>query len=473
MKKKMFVLLLALALLLTGCGAGSVTLDLSGVKTDPERLVAGSFSDVDVSLGDVGLFYPLDNTLRYYDLEKREEYILCPRANCMHNSSDCIAYFASNLVGESAKGVAQIDQYIYCFYFGISLEDYANNSPKAVQLLRIDPNKGTREAVASFPCAMIVADGETDEQFYANGVSEISYCNGWAWCYLDMRQSYGLDEQLDYSQLTGINLETGEVVALNGYDDLYYNFMMITADNVYYRTIRETPQLTEAEWYDRFGDEPGTIDGNSFDSWFDYWCWHVNHTTKEYCYYAYNIASGETTLLTRCGTVLVSEIGRGEWQSPPWYLEGVYDGRVLLKELVPDEAGAYAYYSHTAFSLLDPVTGEMERVEALDNTYSYSVYTMGNNILSDGSYYYCKRTSADTIDVWLYNFSTGENRFLFTDNANWTFMIYGEYNAGYFGKHREHQYLEGYYWISKEDFLAGNLDAMVHYDAGGSEPLWN
>lgn len=467
MKKcKRFIVWCLLMVMLTGCTQSAVGLDLSEVKTDPERLVWGSFSDVDVSLGDVGLFYPKNNTLRYYDMETREEYILCPRANCMHNSKECIAYFPSNLFGQSADGVAQIDNYIYCVYNGITIDDYAENTAKSIQLLRIDLNRGIREAVASFPCAMILTDG-ADQTFYADGISETNYCNGWAWFYLSMKQHYGLEEQLEYTQLTGVNLETGEVVALNGYDDYdYYSFVMITSQRVYYRAIRElVERITQEEWYDRFGDGAGTVEGITFESYSDYWMWHANETGEEYSYYYYDIQTGETTELLTAETV--TENTSWVHQANIWSIEGEWEGRVLFSELQPDEDGEYSG-DHTAYYLYDPQTGETEWIDAMADGQALSIAASAkpNPVFPDGSFFYIRYVGEDRCDIYTYNFSTGEETFLFNDDSKVTFRIFGEYKDGFFGEHADHQYQEGCYWISKEDFFAGNLDAMIHYDAG-------
>lgn len=466
--KRTVTVLLALLLLLTGCSAASATLDLSNVKTDPDRFVWGSFSDVDVSLGDVGLFYPLENTLRFYDMDAQEEYILCPRANCRHNTDECIAYFKPNLVGKSAEGVAQIDQYIYCFYYGISIEDYADSIPRSVQLIRIDLNKGIRETVASFPSAMIVGEGETDETFYADGMIDINYCNGWAWLTLDMKQSYGMDEQLSYYQITGIELSTGRTVALNGYDDYQYSIVMITPQRIYYRALRDTvAQLSEQEWFEQFGDAPGTIDGVHFDDYNAYWSWHATNIPEEYCHFAYDIQTGETILLNRSETV-----SDGEYMTRLWRLQGEWEGRILISELQPNESGSYSD-DRVSYFLLDPETGEKEWIEAMEDGQTLNIADNANRIFPDGNHFYVRYTDDGRADIFTYNFITGEETFLFNDDAGITIRIYGEYKDGYFGKHKDHQYLGGYYWISKKDFFAGNLDAMVHYDAGGKETPWN
>lgn len=461
MKKRMFVLLLVLVLLLTGCGASSITLDLSGVKTDPERFVWGSVSVVngtllDVSLGDVGLFYPKENLLYYYDLESRQEYVLCGRANCMHNSTKCEAYFASDALGNGVGNVAQIDEYLYCTYCGSGTSELA--------LIRIDLRDGTRKTVASFSTANSVSASDDQNTFFAESFRQVDYCNGWAWFELQMGQRYRTDgSALYFKQITGVNLETGEVVALNGCDDWTWSLDHICPERIYFSRRRDAvDQVTEAEYFEQFGDGPAEIDGMHFESYFEYWCWHCNETPDQYELYVYTIGTGETKQLWSGETIYVYS---GQVTQTDVY--GEFEGRALMQEFWADEDGNYDE-NHTAYYLLDMETGEREYIDELLNGH---VLALTNNmghaptwVLPDGTFLHMRNVEDGTCDIYAYNFNTGEERFLFNDDPNITFRIYGAYNGGHFGKHCDHQSDMTFYWISKEDFYAGNLEAMIQYD---------
>ncbi len=461
----MFLSVILIATLLMGCNASNaILLDLSDVKTDPERFVWGSYSDIDVSLGDVGLFYCKDNTLRYYDMEEQDEYILCSRANCRHDSDACSAYFSSDIYGKGAENVAQIDNYVYCTYSGIIMDDYESRNGKSLQLLRIDLTDGTRKVVAEFPCVNTLPADADNNAFFAEYIVGVDYCNGWAWCEISMSQPAKTDEsELSYVQFAGVNLESGEIRVLNKYDDWTYELEFITADNIFLNRRRETDTpLSQNEYYAQYGDGIANIDGEQLDSYSAYVAWHEKSFPEQYEVYAYDIESGEMQ-------ILISELtstSSGDI-SKLHGVVGAFEGKALFYELQPNESGV-CDGNHVAYYLQEMATGEKEWITDLEDGHALNIagshYT--NKIFSDGTFFYIRYVGADRCDIFSYNFNTNEEVFLFNDDAGVTMRIYGEYKDGYFGKHKDHQYQEGYYWISKEDFYAGNLDAMVHYDAG-------
>ena len=461
MKKRLFVLLLVLSLLLTGC-AGSTVLDLSEVESDPDRFVWGSRSDIDVSLGDVGLFYPKSSTLRYYDLDAQEEYILCGRANCLHTGEDCSAYFPKGMSGDSVDYVAQVGAYIYCVYESATQENWADATiPKSIMLLRIDPGDGTRTVLASFPTGYNVV--EDQDTFLATSINTVGYCGGWAWFRLGMQQPNRLEGgELSYPQITGVELETGRTVALNEYNGWDYSILCQCPRHIYYERTRYTePMLTEEEFYAQADDTgTATINGVVMEDYSDYELWFWRNIPREYEIIAYSMASGEKTVLFQGETIAV-----GSSYDVPYNIYGEYQCKALVKEILPDEEGIYSNDHHMGFSLMDVETGDTEPLFEVQNGSALAIAqgSMGNLVFSDGKFFYAENMNDETAEIWLYDFSTGENTFLFLDDRAITFRIYGQWNGGYFGKHKDHQYQEGYYWISQEDFFAGNLDAMIHY----------
>ncbi len=462
-KSNVFFAWCVIVLVLAGCGSPGSVIDLSGVKTNSQRFVWGSNSDITASLGESALFYMKDCLICYYDLEEEEEYILCGKANCRHTSTECSAYFPCNLIGQSADNVAQIDEYIYCTYLSATLDaSESSEFANAVQVLRIDPATGARKAIASFPYFHDAADEA--QAFCATSIGAVQYCNGYAWFDLNLQQRGALEQQgLSFTQLCGVNLETEELICLNQYDNCYYSFDAICADTVFYTRFRDTvPLLSENEFYEMATEEGTvTIDGVAYESYMDYYSWHWRNTPDEYGIYAYHVETGETQLILG-GT---SEFIQGSYQIP-YEIYGAFDGKVLCSALVPDETESDEY--HTEVYLLNPANGEREKLVEWKQGGCLSIAQgyKPNLVFSDGTFFYADNMNGETADLYAYDLNAGTSTYLFTDDAAITFRIFGEYQDGYFGKHKDHQYQEGYYWISKEDFYAGNLDTMVHYDAG-------
>lgn len=464
MKKcKVFFVWCLIAMVMAGCSSPGSVIDLSGVRTNSERFVWGSNSDITVSLGESALFYMKDCLICYYDLEEKQEYILCGRANCRHASSECSAYFPRNLIGQSADNVAQIDEYIYCTYLSATIVATKNSEfANAVQLLRIDPATGARKAIASFPYFHDAADQA--QTFCATSIGTVQYCNGYAWFDLNLQQRGTLEQEgLSFTQLCGVNLETEELICLNQYDGYYYRFDAICADMVIYTRFRDTvPMLSEDEFYEKATEDGAVaIDGVAYESYVDYQNWHWCSTPDEYGIYAYHVETGETQLILEG----ISEVIQGRYQIP-YEVYGAFDGKVLCSALVQEEIGSGNY--HTQVYLLNPANGEREELVEWKHGGCLSIAQgyKPNLVFADGTFFYADNMNGETADIYAYDLNARTSTHLFRDDAAITFRIFGEYNGGYFGKHKDHQYQEGYYWISKEDFYAGSLNAMVYYDAG-------
>lgn len=486
MKKKakplllLAVVLVLVLLAIVRCGR-SKTLDLSGVDADPNRYAYGSSADYNVSVGDVGLFYTkaMGEQIRFYDLDAKQSYVLCSRANCTHMTDKCPAYFMLNVTGSAADNVAQVGQYIYCTYLanaanGQQLMD--ENGGAAYQLIRIDPADGSRKLIASFPAVHNAADG--DESFYASNLGSVEYCGGWAWFDLQMQQPEKNDvQELSFCQLTGVNLETGQVVALNQYESEYndyrYAFETITSDTVYFYRSRDVlPVLTRDDFYDvPQGKRKSSIKVGDmeFHDYSEYWDWYCSYGTKEYDTYSYSVETGETKNLFSGQTVSAFRTTHSTQgidrvkQSFLYYIYGSFEGKPLVRALQEDSEGNYNANRYEVF-LLNPDTGERESVLELEYG---SVLTIAqgyhpNFVFPDGTLLYMNYHD-DQADIYSLDLNTKKSTFLFTDDAAITFRIFGEYKGGYFGKHKDHQDDMSFYWISKEDFYAGNLDKAIKY----------
>lgn len=148
----------------------------------------------------------------------------------------------------------------------------------------------------------------------------------------------------------------------------------------------------------------------------------------------------------------------------PYRVVGEYNGKMLYEENLPDEAGQYSDPYHSAYYLMDLSTSEKELLLELKHgsTLWIAQGYHSNQVFPDGTLLYMNYHE-DKADIYSLDLNTGESTFLFTDDEAITFRIFGEYNGGFFGKHKDHQDDMRFYWISKEDFYAGNLDAAIMY----------
>ena len=456
--KRIFAVMLILVLL-TGCGKAAL-LDLSEIRTDPGRVVWGASEGGDPSLGDVGLFYIEDCLLKFYDLDLKESYVLCGKPNCRHNTEKCNAYFSRDIYGESANNVAQLDGYLYCTYNTTTMLNYSDpTAEKAIQLLRIDPGSGERKVIAAFPAAYNAA--EETNSWYASFINySVEYCNGFAWFALQLSQ-HGTDAS--YHQLTGVNLSSGEIVVLNGNDGYDYTINKVCADSIYYTRRKDTvPLLPRDEFYRLYvdNDHAVTIDGNVFTEYPDYVIWQGKHYPDEYAIFQYRIEDGTSVPLFSGETIRIDDS-----QLLPYKIWGEWQGKTIYKKYLPDPDGTYSNQYHIGICTWDPATGTEILVLELENGDGLAIAGGSAAIFPDGKLLYAENINDKTADIRMYSFVTGETADLFTDDCRITFRIYGEWADGYIGLHKDHQ-LEGFYWISKEDFFAGDLDAMVHYDIG-------
>ena len=221
--------------------------------------------------------------------------------------------------------------------------------------------------------------------------------------------------------------------------------------------------LPEEEFYKNRGED-GTviIDGKAYESYEEYYGWHHGNTPDEYGVYAYHLETGESQLILEG----ISEFIQGRYRVP-YKVYGEYNGKVLCSMYTQDEIGSSADYYREVF-LLNTTNGEREMLMQWKDGDFLSIAQgyAPNLVFADGTFFYADNMNGETADISVYDLNTGTSTHLFTDDAAITFRIFGEYKGGYFGKHKDHQYQEGYYWISKEDFYAGNLDAMIHYNVG-------
>lgn len=467
MKKnvKITIILSALVIVLIialGVGRNTSLIDFGEIGSVSDVSRWGSSTDISASLGDTGLFYVKNERLTYYDLEHKEKYVLCNRPNCLHSSEKCIAYFQTNIMNKSADNVFQVGKYVYCTYSNITVSNQDDaNVEKAVQLLRIDLEKGTRDVIASFPSGYDVEEGS--EGFYATNIDSIDYCNGYAWLNLKMQEfdTSGMGKS-SYIMHCGVNLQTGDICYLHENDGLNYTITAVCPDSVYYFSRTETyPRLSYEEFIEGYGEkQPELSEGKSFSDYVEYIEWHDVTYVDKYEWFVYRISTGDKISLGNGETELIDG-----YQKIPYGYYGEYQGKTLCMD---ERNGDRILY------LIDILSGEKQVISSGNNIDMLGIAqgTNTNLIFPDGRIFYFTHSQSDctfetqdcTADIYVFDCNTGTSEFLFTDHHNITFRIYGQYNGGFIGKHKDYQ-IGGktYYWISEEDFYAGNLNEMVRH----------
>ena len=141
-------------------------------------------------------------------------------------------------------------------------------------------------------------------------------------------------------------------------------------------------------------------------------------------------------------------------------------------DILPDENGEYRYRNQQ-FSVYDLSDGSKTVLAAAEcDGLAIAQGHKVNFVLPDGMFYFGVKNEDSSKDIYGIDLNTGEVRYLFTDIERITFRIYGVYNGGYFGRLSTKPDEDAFYWISKEDFCSGNMDAAVCYGFKRTLGVW-
>ncbi len=396
--------------------------------------------------------------------------VLCAKPNCLHISEKCPAYipFApmENEYGITG-GLAQIDKYIYFWYQNYDMSDDLQGQGVTFDFVRLDPGTGVRVVLMSLPGYFDPTHEDGDEQFYCSGVPGASYKYGWAWCTAQLRQKGDEDgNYLTYNQEFAYHLETGEIIRFENSDEtgkpVNITVSVVTADYVVYYILGEDTErkyLSRIEYKEVCNDDGSMeVDGMYFADYSEYFM-YMGNKPERYREYLYNMKTGEISILYDGYTVY--DENRTKALDHMIYSE--YQGDLLIGTYLANEEGLYDSNADV-ISLYDIETGESSVLLELVNGYPLAIAQGSAEIFPNGKLFYGENETETSVDLYCYDVNTGESTFMYTDDPAITFRIFGQYNGGYIGKHKDHQDDGSYYWISEEDFFAGNLDAMVRHE---------
>jgi hypothetical protein len=252
----------------------------------------------------------------------------------------------------------------------------------------------------------------------------------------------------------------------------FYNWERICSDYVIYKQIRYTDEeVDESEYYAQFGDGPATIDGMTFESYYDYWCWYCNETPQEYVFKAYDIQNKRILTLDEG---IASEVLGDYGTLIPHFFSGTYEGKAIYGEYVMGEDGGLL----GTLYLMDVETKEKEFLCDIGHgtVNNVPVSRLVNLVRSDNTLFYCTNPygvdasgrDSGLHDMMSLDLATGESTYLYTDIYNTSVRILKDTADGYY----VHLYGETeedwednfcYYWISREDYRSGNFDNLIKY----------
>lgn len=412
------LLCLSALVLITGCRQ-SVSADWNAGAADADFAAAQALSQ-DVSVHEKGVFFLDGGLLNYYDYESDQSFVLCSKPNCTHAGKDCVAH-----AGSDARGFAMYGDYAYYFR---PVEDSL-----CWELVKVDIQNQTSTVVATL--------GNPQAELDAWSISEVQsvyYSSGYAWVKLKMllNPSEPTGWTDSGSQMIGVDLASGQIHTLT--EPLMDNrdctsiFWFCFGDGrAAYVQMRYDPVYMTQQEFDR-------SDKAASQSYSEYLSEYTEqHPTLNSCW-VIDTADMTPTCVTESQ----------ETDLPAWFSNGQ-----LVMLCLNSDAKEESYL---------PVNA--------DGTYGQSLFTIPNGgalgwyhgeaglrLYNGDSLLYLTYIDPDRCNIYLHNLETGENTFLFEDDAGVSFRIVGQTSDKLVGMVNESSQFA---WIYKADYEAGKMDAM-------------
>ena len=197
MKKNIILLLLIPVMVLSGCTKKTST-DESDVSTNSKEPY---YVDEYCNIYENGLIYHQNDTLRYINFDTMESTVFCPKPNCSHNTSECIA--------KMIEGNSFIyNNYMYYF----DAKEGVNETPEGSEFFIDSKLKKVSLETSEIEVVSEFTDCEPD----GHGNDYVIDGNLLYFCGNDMNPEKGEFGGFDYANAGGvfsvcsINLDTGE-----------------------------------------------------------------------------------------------------------------------------------------------------------------------------------------------------------------------------------------------------------------------
>ncbi|WP_207706922.1 hypothetical protein [Alkalibaculum sporogenes] len=454
------VILLFVSASMSACNSRPISessIQLNSSVSEEVVLGAGSFGFT-YSVGEYGLFYHKNNKLQYYDLEAKESYVLCSKANCSHSDASCGAWYKNM---DDATGLAMYGENVYVIKL--------NPDSNTYDLLSMDPTGSNQKVIYSLDV------GEYKPgSWVANDIGDVYYAGGMAWFSAQYQYIGEVTEEsneFDYFESTialGVNLQDGTTIMLNelpedkvmyeSEDNARYEFELVSKDYVLVsKNWNTTEQLSQKAFYEAY--EQGEFEefGNAADPQYEYLMWYQDHKESMFLYLLYDVQNGEwTEFESGKHKADYDEDGHVSGYHLPYIFLGTYDGKLIYQILDYEDPDIPVY-------LLDVKTNEREQILDIKNGGTLVTANSGNvisSVMDDEKILYCLFTENEKADIFYYNLRTKEHVELFQDDRRITFRMIGETADKYIGIiYSPVSYNPTVYMIDKEDYYNGDLKA--------------
>lgn len=385
-----------------------------------------------VSVHEKGVFYiSTGGQLSYYDYSSDDCYILCSIPSCAHLSTDCVA-----CVGSRCAGFALYGQNAYY------MRPNSDHPYSMWEFVRVDIANQTAEILCSFG-----SDGSEVNQWWCNGVHQVSYSAGYAWVDISLFYYAAEDEEQDnVTQMLAIDLDTGAVTELTphlsterGYGYTSFEYFDEEHTAISMQRYKER-YLSEKEYLEQYGETPEVPYEEYLDRYF-------TEQPRIQQHILIDVDTLEQTVI-REHTCERSEklVWMDDGEPVYWMPEKLEDG---------------SYNTHFNSVNADGSVVQKGYIEGSD----LCAWFLGDLIpMYDGdSFLYAVDPDENTREVWRYNIQTGRHDYLCAYALDDPFMLCAQTEDKLVGM------LDGntrYAWIYKSDYEQGNFDALHEFSIG-------
>ncbi|MCL2136768.1 MAG: hypothetical protein FWH40_04515 [Coriobacteriia bacterium] len=452
-KLLMVVTTLALVFSLYGCANTINEINVQS-SIDRDLVIGASAFGYMGCYCDKGLVYFKDRRMWYLDCSENKPYIICSRANCQHNDENCFAWIS---YVNSAYGLALFDESFYV----IKRDDKKNS----FDLLQMELGSGVIRTVSTLD----IGENKPGNWTLIGLAGRVYYVGDFAWIEATYQYCEEYHDGHYYPQedttVIGINLNNGEATmlyALSLDDGLEHSIELAAKD---FLVIKETadkePLLSEELFYEALENGAYSSFSDEQDPWNDpynnYMMWHMQNKTVLFSYLIYDIKTGNTSVLDSGELGKYHDADNNAYWRDSYRFFGVYNERMIYSINEYETANRMNNWKIYSYDL---ESGSNEFIIEVDGGNVYEMMDSGF-ILKNSEILYCLYTDNKTTVFYSYSLSTGETIGLFEDDERITFRIHGETKDCFIGSLMKNEDMSILYILSKNDFYAGNLGAVI------------
>ena len=380
-------------------------------NADNTRMVVGVGEEMPgYFVTDTGILYAKNHNIRFYDVEKKQEYVLCDKLNCTHLTKDCSAFYND---ADAMNGLALYHGSIY--YFD------KNEKKNCYELYRMNTVGNEKKVVAELEIGEI-----KNNKWFMSGVQEVYYCGETVWFSVNY---YYMDEKGNASscvQWLGADLKNGKITEITQkrLEEINVQLVGVTEEYLVFQKNR------------------------------------MSETEERESYEAYEIGTGTMKVMEDNPTVMnCDREGNVIGTLSKYIFLGEYEDGFLCYE--PD--WNVGKQGNTVYFVWNPQTNEKEEIYTLEKGTSIS-FGEGNVydcIFEENKMLCLQYKENNKADIGLLDLETKEYKALFEDTDNVTFRLVGKTENAFVGKiYNLEENNSGYkiYSVNQEDYYAGSFD---------------